>query len=111
MPDLTLYGLKTCDSCRKARKALTEAGHQVGFRDLRDAPLSDAERARFLETFGDALINRSSTTWRNLSEQERDAAPADLLRAHPALMKRPVIAGGGALSLGWDAAARAIWRV
>ena len=80
-------------------------------RDVRAEPLSETERDRFLEAFGDALINRRSTTWRELSEAERDAAPGDLLRAHPALMKRPVIAGGGALSLGWDAAARASWRV
>ena len=111
MPDLTLYGLKTCDTCRKARKALTEAGHTVTLRDVRAEPLSEAERDRFLEVFGDALINRASTTWRGLSEEERTAAPADLLRAHPALMKRPVVAGGGALSLGWDAAARTSWKV
>ena len=111
MPDLTLYGLKNCDTCRKARKALSDAGHDVTLREVREAPLTEEERDRLLEAFGDALINRRSTTWRDLTEEERNAAPADLLRGHPALMKRPVIAGGGALSLGWDAAARASWGV
>ena len=111
MPRLTLFGLPSCDTTRKARKALTDAGHELTFRDVRAEPLSDEERDRFLEAFGDALINRRSTTWRDLSEAERSAAPADLLRAHPTLMKRPVIAGGGALSLGWDASARASWEV
>jgi arsenate reductase-like glutaredoxin family protein len=98
---MILYGLKTCDTCRKAQKTLTVAGHAPEFRDVRTAPLDPAEIARFLDAFGDRLINRASTTWRGLSEAEREAAPATLLAAHPALMKRPVIDGEGVLTLGW----------
>ena len=97
--DILIYGLKTCDSCRKARKALPEAS----FHDIRATPLSDAERAEFLARFGDALINRASTTWRGLDAQSRAADPDALLAAHPALMKRPVIRAGEALYLGWKA--------
>lgn len=93
----TIYGLKTCDTCRKAAKALPDAS----FRDIRADPLDDTERAEFLAQFGEALINRSSTTWRGLSEDERALAPEDLLRAHPTLMKRPVIRAGSTLYLGW----------
>ena len=103
---MIVYGLKNCDTCRKAMKALAAAGHAPELRDVREAPLSDEERAAFLAAFGDALLNRASTTWRGLDEAER-ARPADeLLAAHPALMKRPVI-HGKALTLGWKADAQA----
>jgi len=92
-----IYGLASCDTCRKARKALPGAQ----FRDVRAEPLSDTERAAFLAHFGDKLINRASTTWRGLSEDTRQNAPEALLAAHPALMKRPVIKAGTALYLGW----------
>lgn len=98
---MILYGLKNCDTCRKALKALAAAGHEVTFRDVRDEPLSRAEIAGFHAAFEDRLINRASTTWRGLSETERADPPEALLAAHPALMKRPVIDRDGHLTLGW----------
>lgn len=103
---MVIYGLNACDTCRAARRALEAAGHAVAFRDVRDAPLDAETRARFLDAFGEALVNRRSTTWRGLSEAERAAAPEALLAAHPTLMKRPVIEAGGRLYLGWDASVR-----
>ena len=70
--------------------------------DIRAEPLDAATRARFLAQFGEALVTRRSTTWKGLSEAERAGAPEDLLVAHPALMKRPLIRSGDALYLGWD---------
>lgn len=103
-----LYGLRTCDTCRKALSALRSAGQPVALRDIRTEPLSEAERSEFLAAFGAALVNRSSTTWRGLSEAERALPPAELLARHPALMKRPVIrARDGTLHLGWTAAVQA----
>lgn len=96
---MRIYGLKACDTCRKAAKALPGAA----FVDVRDAPLGAERIARFFDTFGAALVNTRSTTWRGLSEAERAKAPEDLLAAHPALMKRPVIeTDDGALHLGWS---------
>ena len=100
---LCIYGLKTCDTCRRVMKDVQAAGRAAALRDVRQTPLDAAERARFLDAFGPALINRRSATWRGLSEAERSASPADLLAAHPALMKRPVIEANGVLYLGWDA--------
>ncbi|MBV7408884.1 MULTISPECIES: ArsC/Spx/MgsR family protein [Roseobacteraceae] len=94
---MEIYGLKTCDTCRKAIKALPDA-HFVDVRadgvptDVMDAALA---------TFGEKLVNTRSTTWRGLSEEERKGAPKDLLAAHPTLMKRPLIATNGSLHLGW----------
>lgn len=93
---MKIYGLKNCDTCRKAVKAL--GGEMV---DVRQNPLSDAELAEFFDAFGDTLLNTRSTTWRGLEEAERSKPPADLLKTHPALMKRPVIRSGDTLHLGW----------
>jgi len=106
---MKLYGLKACDTCRKAKKALETAGKTVEMVDIRDTPLDGRARARFLNAFGEAaLINRRSTTWRALSEAERSGSAEALLEAHPTLMKRPVIEDGAVLTLGWDATAQAV---
>lgn len=98
---MKIFGIKTCDSCRKAMKALREKGDEVTFVDLRATPLESADLERFWAAFGEDLLNRRSTTWRALAQSERDQSPQVLLRVHPTLMKRPVIDTGEALYLGW----------
>ncbi|MPL93329.1 hypothetical protein SDC9_39455 [bioreactor metagenome] len=106
---MELYGIKSCDTVKKALKALEAAGRRVEFRDVRGTPLSAAEIDAFLAAFGEKLVNRSSTTWRGLSEAERARPAAELLAEHPTLMKRPVIRDGAKLTLGWGAAEQAAW--
>jgi arsenate reductase-like glutaredoxin family protein len=106
---MIIYGISTCDTVRKARKALEGAGLAPAFRDVRAEPLTAPEIAEFEAAFGDKIVNRASTTWRGLSEAERAAPIADLLGAHPALMKRPVIRAGDKLTLGWTPAVQAEW--
>jgi arsenate reductase-like glutaredoxin family protein len=98
---MIVYGIPTCDTVRKALAALRAAGHDPAFRDVRADPLTAAERAEFLAAFGEGVVNRASTTWRTLSEEDRARDADALLAAHPALMKRPVIRAGTALHLGW----------
>lgn len=99
---LTLYGLKNCDTCKKALKALDATGSDVRFVDIRaEADLENRVPA-WLEAVGsDVLINRRSTTWRGLSDAERESDPSSLLRANPTLIKRPVIEAGSAVYVGW----------
>ncbi len=99
---MILYGISTCDTCKKVLKALAAAGHDVSFRDVRATPLSEAEIAEFVTDFGPAIINRQSTTWRGLSAFLRENEPEAQLAAQPTLMKRPVIRGPGGLTLGWS---------
>ena len=94
---MIVYGLKNCDTCRKAMKALDGAE----LRDVRADGVPTEVLERALERFGDALINTRSTTWRGLSQEARAGAPLDLLAAHPALMKRPLIVNGDEIWLGW----------
>ncbi len=93
----TFYGLKNCDTCRKALKSLGD----VDFKDVRQdgVPLKVLEQA--FAQFNDALVNRRSTTWRSLDEPTRESDPITLLQAHPALMKRPLIERDGHYYLGW----------
>ena len=109
--EVTLYGLKACDTCKKAAKAITAAGQGVNFIDVRETPLAEQDLARFWETFGDKLVNTRSTTWRGLNDVERAELPLGLLMAHPTLMKRPVLESAARLTLGWDKSVQAIWLV
>ena len=105
---LTFYGLKSCDSCRAALKALAVAGIEVDHRDVRDDGVPADTLRQAIERHGaDKVINRRSTTWRELDETARQGEPVALLQAHPSLMKRPLIvqAEGGS-TVGWDAVAR-----
>ncbi len=99
---MILYGIATCDTCKKAKKALEAAGHAVEFRDVRANPLSEAEIAEFVTEFGSAIINRQSTTWRSISDFLRESEAEAQLAAQPTLMKRPVIRGEAGLTLGWS---------
>jgi len=100
---MTLYGLKNCDTCKKARKALEAAGHTIDFIDIRaDADLTVSVPAWLAEAGPDTLINRRSTTWRTLDDATRNRSPAMLLVEHPTLIKRPVIEVGGQVYVGWS---------
>lgn len=95
---MILYGLKTCDTCRKALKALPNAE----FVDVSMTSVPEGILDRAISQFGDKVLNTKSTTWRGLDETERGKDPKALLIAHPKLMKRPLISEGDALYLGWD---------
>lgn len=100
---LKIYGLDYCSTVQKARAALESVGWTIDFRDVKADPLSPAEWQQMLDHFGDKLVNRASLTWRGMSEEERAAAPAEMLAAKPALMKRPAIDLDGQYFLGWTA--------
>lgn len=97
--DMKLFGLKNCDTCRKALKMLPE----IEFFDVREDGVPQDVIARAHKQFGAALLNSRSATWRSLDQTEREADPVVLLTRHPALMKRPLILDGDRMYLGWDA--------
>lgn len=95
--EIRIFGLKSCDTCRKAMKACP--GAQLV--DVRETSVPEDILRAALDAFGDALVNRKSTTWRGLDETSRALSPEVLVAAHPAVMKRPLVAEGDRLFLGW----------
>ena len=93
----TLYGLSNCDTCKKARNWLQRFGVEHGFVDYRDNRQPAATLADWAKQAGgwDTLINKSSTTWRQLPPTRKspgsDAEWQLLLKEHPQLIRRPVV--------------------
>lgn len=109
---MKLYGIKTCDSCQKARRWLQEQGIEHSWHDLRDDGLDRALVDSWLAALGtEGLVNRRSTTWRGLDEPTRAAAlnperAASVLLARPTLIKRPVFHRGDQVLVGFNAAVK-----
>ena len=104
---MILYGISTCDTCKKALKALEAAGKSVTFRDIRAEPLSEAEIDKVVMEFGDRAVNKQSTTYRGFSDFLKVSDPEAQIAAQPAVMKRPVIEADGKFYLGWGDAVQA----
>lgn len=103
---ITVYGINNCDTVKRARKHLEQAGIAYHFHDFRQAGLTaDMLRSWLQQIPRDRLINRRGTSWRQLSEAERqigsDAAAVDLMLKHPTLIKRPVIDHAGTVRVGF----------
>ena len=93
---LTIYGIKSCDTCRKARKFLAEHNIEFGFHDLREDGLDIQMLERWVQRMGwERLLNKQSLTWRKIPEVDRNDMSRDKALAamidNPTLIKRPVI--------------------
>ncbi|WP_017932296.1 ArsC/Spx/MgsR family protein [Robiginitomaculum antarcticum] len=102
----TLYGLKNCDMCRKAVKALEGVGKKVTFVDIRGEGVDARKIEDWADEAGwDTLLNKRSTTWRKLSEADKtdidEEKAVKLMAAHRALIKRPVVQWGNEIFVGW----------
>lgn len=108
-----LYGIDTCDQCRKARQWLAACPLPTRFHDLRRDGFDAALLQGWLtQVDGEALLNRRSLTWRRLDEAQRQSVAdparlAALLLAEPLLIKRPVLTVGDQLLIGFSEAAYA----
>lgn len=104
---MDIYGIKTCDTCRKARKWLDEAGVAYRWHDLREETPDEGTVQHWLNEVGvDKLVNRRSTTWRGLDDADRERAATvegaqSLLQEHPLLVKRPLIDTGEVVLVGF----------
>jgi arsenate reductase len=104
----TLYGIPNCDTVKKARDWLALHGHEVAFHDFKKQGLARATAAAWLEELDwEVLVNRKGTTWRKLSDERRaavvdKASALELMLEAPSVIKRPVLAGVGAPSVGFS---------
>ena len=96
MNGLVIYGLKSCDSCRNARKWLDANGYEFTFHDVRGDGLDESMLVRWTKKLDwEKLLNKKSLTWRKISEVDRASmnekrAIASFLQ-HPTLIKRPLL--------------------
>ncbi len=107
-PNIILYGIKNCDSVKKARTWLDARQIAYTFHDYRVDGLEPALLKRFIDKLGlDAVLNQRSSSWRQLSdEQKTDLTPEraqQLMLAVPTLIKRPILALNDQFYVGFNA--------
>ena len=108
---ITIFTLKSCDTCKKALKWLDSEGIAYQNHDVRADGLSRQKITDIVQAVGwEVALNRRSTTWRQLEEGRKadvDAQKAvDLIEEHPTLLKRPVFVVGDTMVVGFDAKAQ-----
>jgi len=92
---ITVYGIKTCDTVRKALKWLDGEGISYRYHDFRQEGLDTATVQRWVDARGwESVLNKRSTAWKALSDEEKHTLDAGaavaLMVARPTLVKRPV---------------------
>jgi arsenate reductase len=103
---VTLFGIKNCDTVKKARKWLEAHGVDYGFHDFRADGLDEKRLRGWIKELGwETLLNRRGTTWRKLPEAARENVDQKralaLMLEHPALIKRPVLEQGKSVWVGF----------
>lgn len=106
---ITLYGIKNCDTVKKARKWLEKNGVDYRFHDFREDGMSRVPLREWIEEFGwQEVLNRRSTSWRALSDAQKNGmdnqSALSLAGETPALIKRPVTVAGNETRFGFKEA-------
>ena len=103
---ITIYGIKNCDTMKKARTWLDKNGVAYSFHDYKTEGIDRARLEAWCEKVGwETLLNRAGTTFRKLPDADKgglNAAKAiKLMMAQPSMIKRPVLDKNGALTVGF----------
>jgi len=106
---LKLFGITSCDSCRKARKWLKENSHDAQYHDLRIDGLEVQTLERWMKVLDwQKLLNTRSLTWRKIPEVDRAGMTKkraiSLIVEHPTLLKRPVLESAEFVAVGFSPA-------
>jgi Spx/MgsR family transcriptional regulator len=104
---VTVYGIRNCDTMKKARAWLDAHGVEYAFHDYKVQGIDEARLAAWMKAVGwEVLLNRAGTTFRKLPEASKanlDAHKAmRLMLAQPSMIKRPVLERGKALLVGFS---------
>jgi arsenate reductase len=102
----TLYGIRNCDTVKKARAWLDGRGIPYAFHDYKSAGVEEERLRAWVERLGwERLINRSGTTFRKLPEAEREGLDERraiaLMLGQPSMIRRPVVEAGAELLVGF----------
>ena len=103
---ITIYGIKNCDTMKKARGWLDDHGVAYSFHDYKSAGVDKTRLAGWAKAVGwETLLNRAGTTFRKLDEADKlgltEARAIALMLAQPSMIKRPVLDLGGKLVVGF----------
>jgi arsenate reductase len=104
---ITIYGIKNCDTMKKARAWLEKHGVAYAFHDYKAAGIERERLQRWEKKVGwETLLNRSGTTFRKLPDKDKNGLDADkamaLMLREPSMIKRPVLElGGGKVLVGF----------
>jgi Spx/MgsR family transcriptional regulator len=103
---ITIYGIKNCDTMKKARAWLDKSGIAYAFHDYKTAGIARDRLKQWSDELGwEVLLNRSGTTFRKLPEADREGLDETkalaLMLAQPSMIKRPVLDLGGKLVVGF----------
>jgi len=100
---IQVYGIKNCDTVKKALVYLNDRDANYQFIDFRQNPISQQVLIKMVESVGwELLINKRSTTYRSLSEEEKSNINYDLVLRLPTLIKRPVLVQGENIMVGFS---------
>ena len=104
----TLFGISNCDTVKKAQKLLTEKNINFDFHDFRKDGIDAITVQSFIEQLGlDKVINKRSTTWKQLSDEQKSSLTAEsaiaLCLEQPTLIKRPVLIHNEQYHIGFKA--------
>ena len=104
---VSMYGIKNCDTIKKARRWLDERSVAYTFIDYKVAGIDSAKLQAWSKLVGwDKLLNRSGTTFKKLADSERadldEAKAIRLMTAHPSMIKRPVLELGATVVVGFN---------
>ena len=104
---IQIYGIRHCDTMKKAFAWLDSHGLEYSFHDYKKTGVPTAELRHWAGRWGwEALINRQGTTWRRLSESERKVADTEaavkLMEAYPSMIRRPILMDRDRGLLGFD---------
>jgi arsenate reductase len=97
---ITLYGIKNCDTMKKARAWLDNHGVDYAFHDYKTAGIEHAKLEGWAKKVGwEMLLNRAGTTFKKLPDQDKESVTEKravaLMLAQPSMIKRPVLEFGG----------------
>ena len=104
---ITIYGIKNCDTMKKARAWLDKRGVDYAFHDYKTAGIERAQLEQWAKQVGwDTLLNRAGTTFRKLPDTDKKGVDAKkaiaLMLREPSMIKRPVLdLGRGKLLVGF----------
>ncbi len=105
----TVFGIESCDTVKRARQWFEKNELEYSFHDFRDDGITEEQLSEWVKELGwETLLNRRSTTWRNLPDKQKinldETKAISIMKKQPTIIKRPVIEHDGRVHAGFSEA-------